>query len=339
MTILAGVHEQYQGTVDATTPVETLRRYPLTAVTREFNSSPIEPQNLVPRLKNLCQEVWDAGLIAAVSFKFSVAGVLNGKWKPYIESASAWLRDSGYQDKTILVIWHEPENDVPKHFDHVEEFVMYFNQVHDWVKGIAPNILTCHSALGYRYADKNKGTKTNPRLEPIDIDDETAKTWGLTRADIKTLDIYSGRTFPLGTILPELTGFKRWLAHTVGTGTYGITERGWMADTPAEYALRASTIKREAEWLRTDLDGQRCRLYIVWLTVGTENDPTLKPDPLMTDAVNYLLERVNEPDPVPEEPTVPVGQPSEPANSVDCPLCNGVGRVAAGQTYTIVKTG
>lgn len=339
MTVLVGVHEQYQGQVDVTTPYDTLRRYPLVAVTREFNSKPIAPQNLVPRLNHLCKDVWAAGLTVAVSFKLTPEDVFNCRWKPFIDSAVAWLRDSDYANRTILIIWHEPENDVPKHFENASQFVMYFNQIHDWIKAIAPDLLTCHAAVGYRYADKNIGTKANPTYTPIDINDNTASVWAETKADIKTIDIYSGRSFPLGTILPELSGFKRWLACVVGTGTYGVTERGWMASGTDEYVLRAQTIRREADWLRNDPDGRRCKLYIVWLTRGVENDPTLKPDDMMTEAVNELLAKVNAPDTISEEP-IPVGQPNTGTeDTIECPLCNGHGRVASGKTYTIVKVG
>lgn len=331
MTVLAGVHEQYQGTVDVTTPEATLQRFPETAVTREFNANPITPQNIVPKLKNLCQAVWDAGLVAVVSFKLTPTDVYNGKWKPFIQSAAAWLKDNGHDDDTIFVIWHEPENDVPKWFTGPAQFTLYFNIVHDWLKSAAPSLLTAHAALGYRYADKNMGTSTNPNMQPIDIDDEEAALWGNTRADIKCIDIYSGRSFPLATILPELTGFKRWLAYTVGSSDYGVTERGWMADTAQEYADREATIRREADWLRNTPDGRRCKLWIGWLTRGTENDATLKPDSKMSAAVNYLLAKVNEPDP---EPTSP--EPA-PVVTLECPLCHGVGKVPAGRTYTIVK--
>lgn len=331
MAVLAGVHEQYQGELDRTTPAATLQRYPLTAVTREFNANPIVPQSLVPKLKNLCEAVWAVGLVPVVSFKLSVAEVLNGKWKPYVQAAAQWLKDNGHATDTILCIWHEPENDIPKHFKGAVQFVQYFNTVHDWIKAVAPELLTMHAAVTYRYADKNMGTTAKPNMQPIDIDNETAVVWGKTKADIKAADCYSGRSFPLGTILPELSGFKRWLTYTVGsTATYGIAERGWMADTASEYTLRADTIMREADWLRTDPVGRRCALYIVWLTVGNEADPSLKPDSKMAAAVNYLLMRVNEPDPEPEPE-----QPA-PTTTVTCPLCNGTASVPGGNTYTIV---
>ena len=329
MAVLAGVHEQYQGTVDATTPQGTLARYPLTRVTREFNANPITPQNIVPKLKSLCQSVWDAGLVAVVSFKLTPKQVYNGQWKPYVQSAAAWLRDNGHDEDTIFVVWHEPENDVPDWFTGPVQFTLYFNTVHDWLKSVAPNLLTAHAALGYRYADKNMGTAAKPNMQPIDIDDEEAKLWGKTKADIKCIDAYSGRTFPLKTILPELTAFKRWVTYTVGDADYGVLERGWAADTPQEYADRDVTVRREADWLRGTPLGRRCKVWLGWLTVGTEDDPSLKPDPKMVDAVNYLLAKVNEPDPEPE--------PAPAATRVECPLCQGIGTVAGGQTYTIVK--
>lgn len=324
VTILAGVHEQYQGPTK-TTPEQTLQRYPKAAVTREFAANVLKPSNLIPKLKSLCEKVWAEDLVCAISFKFSVNEVYNRQWMPYLQQAADWLKTSGHTDKTIFIIWHEPENDFAGggkrtgYFKDARDFVGYFNMVHDALKSVNPGLLTCYAGLGYAFRDKGE------------VSAEQAKQLAKVKADIKALDIYSGRSFPLGTTLPELSGFRNWLTNVVGPeGTYAITERGWMADTPTEFELRANTIKREADWLRNDPDGKRCVIYIPWLTEGTENDPTLKPDAKMTDAVNYLLETVTAPE---EVETDPVAEPP----MTDCPLCLGAGKVKAGATYVVTR--
>jgi hypothetical protein len=314
--VTVGIHEQYHGTsYERTTAVETLERFPKTQVTREFTDSPIMPQNLIPKIESACKEAWSQGLVAAWSFKPDPASVLNGKWRPYLEQLAAYLRDNATTKKTIVIIWHEPENDIPRWFTDAAHFVKVFNTCHDTLVGAWPGIVTCHAALGYRYADN------------VDITDAVAPKWK-TKATINAIDIYSGRSFKLGTTLPELSGFKRWLAYVVGDRAYGVTERGFIADD-ANSELRAATIKREADWLRDTEDGRRCVLYIYWNTVGAENDPDIPLDERGRDALRYLMDKVNEPDPQPE--------PEPPAETIKCPLCNGTATVPAGHTYTIVK--
>lgn len=307
------------GVRHAGTAAEILAEYPDTAVVRVFNSGVITPQNIVPKLKKLCDEAWGAGLIVAVSFKFSVADVLSGAWKPFIQSAMAWLKDNGTDDMTILILWHEPENDVPKYFKDAEEYVKYFNLLHSWIKEVTQDVMTVHAALGYRYGNKENGT-------PIDIDNDRAKMWGKTRADLKTGDFYTGRTNPLTSILPELTSFKRWLTYTVGSEPYGISERGWSVSTAGERNIRAGSILAEMAWLLRVPDGQRCTLYLPWLTDGAEHDAGLLPDANMATAVKDLMRTVSAPPVVTPEP------------QTDCPLCLGTGHVARGPVYTIVRT-
>lgn len=318
MNVLAGVHEQYQGK-NATTPSDTRQRYPLAETTREFVSNVIKPQNLIPKFEALCGPVIEADMVAVFSVKLSVAEVLNSGWRPHIEQWASYVRDHGISDRVILVIWHEPENDVPKYFKDAEQFVTYFNKIHDWVKSRNSVIRTCHAALGYRYGDK------------IDITDERARVWVNTKADIKAGDFYSGRSFPLSATLPELTSFKRWYAAVKATGgtAWGITERGWTASKANEYQVRADTIRREADWVTSLPEAERPAIVILWLTEGTEDDPGLRPDALMSEAVNYYLEKVT------SEPESP--QPTPEVKTTDCPLCMGHGVVPSETTYVIVR--
>lgn len=314
-----GVHEQYQAGNDRTTPAETKQRYPLVEMTREFKGGVIEPQNLNPATKNLCQKVWDQGLICNVSFKFSVAEVLNGKWQPFIEQWAATTRDTGRSAQTILTVWHEPEND--KHFRNAEQFVTYFNQVHDWVKAVDPSIMTCHAALGYRYRDNGE------------ISNQEALQW-VTKADINSIDIYSGRSFPLSMTLPESTGFKRWFTTRPGGSQWAVSERGWIAGADKS-AERVASINAEFDWLASLEPEAMPAFYIVWTTEGTEGDPLIPLDDAGRAAVNEGFARIHaklNPQPT-SEPETPA-----PCESVQCPTCNGVGTIPSSWTVTTTIT-
>lgn len=338
MSTIVGIHQQYQNSADQTTVAKTLAMYPLTQATREFNANPIDPQNLIPKVESACREVWDAGLIAAWSVKLKPGFVKDGKWKPYIQQLASHIKSQGLEDQFILIIWHEPENDAPKWFKNGADFVKYFNTVHDWVKGVAPGILTSHAALGYRYGDVNKGTSAKPKMVPIDLDDAAAKTWK-TKADIHTLDLYQGRSWPLKQIAPENSAFKRWHKCVVGGPgkPWGFSERGFIADAKDDEALadRVTTIRREADWLAEDPVGRDCVLALLWDTIGTEGDQNIPiRDEAGKDAVRYYMTRASEVAPeLPDEPVPPV----DPGQMTDCPLCHGTGLVKQGQTITIVK--
>ncbi len=327
--MLIGVHEQYQGE-NATTPAETLNRYPHTMVTREFKGGVVKPQNLVPSVTNLAKDVWDAGLVCNVSFKLSVEDVFNGGWQIYVQQLCRFLVDNGCVGKTVLTWWHEPEDDSADSFPNGrksgkttsfatgDEFVRYFNTIHDWCKDVHPNITTSHAALGYGYRPKlgGPGDKSAFVTDPA--------KW-VTKADIQAIDIYNGRSFPLDVILPDSGAFKRW--RESHPGKWGVSERGWTAG-PDAHAQRADSIARELAWLKTLPDTERPVFYTVWLTEGVEGDDNLKPDDTMTNALNTGFADILAPTPEPE-PT-----PDPTPTDQQCPLCHGTGRVPVG-SYTI----
>lgn len=330
--MLLGVHEQYQGD-NATTPADTKARYPRAMVTREFKGGIVKPQNLVKSTLNLCQKVWDAGMVCNVSFKLSPAEVANGEWKIYVQQLCRFLVDNGRTGSTVLTWWHEPEDDAQDSFPNGvksgktlsfargAEFVTYFNTIHDWCKEVSANVVTSHAALGYGYRPKlgGAGDKSAYVTNP--------DAW-LTKADINAVDIYSGRSFPLAMNLADSGAFKRW--RDSHPGRWGVSERGWTA-TAAESAERADSVTRELAWLAGLPDTERPVFYIVWLTEGTEGDHNLKPDDAMTNALNAGFERIA--NPPTEEPT----EPSPTPNTMQCPLCHGSGTVPVG-TYNITTT-
>jgi hypothetical protein len=326
--MLLGVHEQYQGD-NATTPEETKARYPRTVITREFKGGVIKPQNLVKSTLNLCQKVWDAGLVCNVSFKLSPAEVFDGTWQIYVQQLCRFLVDNGRTGSTVLTFWHEPEDnardsypngtDKEMAFADGAEFVRYFNTLHEWCKSVSRAIVTSHAALGYGYRPAVGGAKDKSAWVA------NPDAW-VTNADIHAIDIYSGRSFPLAMTLNTSDAFKRW--HDSHPGRWGVSERGWTTDR-MNSSLRVESVNAELAWLASLPDDERPVFYILWLTEGVENDPNLKPDAAMTTAINAGFDAImTEP---PEEPQEP------PANDQQCPLCHGSGRVPLG-TYNIVTT-
>lgn len=337
--MLLGVHEQYQGE-NATTPVATLGRYPLTVITREFKGGVIKPTNLVPALNNLCKGVWAAGLIANVSFKLSVADVESGAWEIYVSQLCRFLVDNKRVNSTILTFWHEPEDDAQDSYPNGTNktglafrdgahFVSYFDTIHAWCKAVSPGITTSHAALGYGYREHVGG----PGDKSAFVTDPSA--W-VTKADIHAIDIYNGRSFSLEPVLGDMQAFKRWMSSRPGAPgpvSWGVSERGWTAST-ADSAARARAITREFEWLASLPSDHRPLFYIVWLTEGVENDQALKPDDRMREAINNGFALNGLPD-TPEEPSEP--QPEPTPTTIECPLCHGAGTVPGGE-YVITTT-
>lgn len=307
MTTQFGIHQQYHGTLGKTpgltTPTLTLADYPHTKHTREFKANPIQPQNLVPLMRQACSPAWSVGLCAWFSFKPL------GKpedWRPYYEVAIQWLRDNKLFHLITFVIWHEPENDMP-----AKQFVDMFNAHHDILKSINPLALTCHAALSYLYHPKVKGKG---------IDKIVPSQW-VTRADYDAIDAYSGRSWPLGQMLPEMEVFKQWYDAVPGSksGAWVTTERGFIA-APENDALGAETIGREADWLVSNPIGQLCRVYLAWDTIGAEGDPLIPFGPARKAAMQSLMNRITAPPVIEPEP-----QPEVKTRTISCPLCYGSG--------------
>ena len=295
-----GIHEQYQGP-KATTVASTTESFPLIEVTREFEADVIQPQDLVRRLILRCKPLWEAGKATAWSFKPDPAAVDSGRWKPFILELAQYIKDNNLQDKVIVVIWHEPENDVPKFFRSAADFVRLFNTVHDWLMSVDPSIVTSHAALGYWYRN---------------VSANAAKAW-VTKCTIHSIDIYSGRSFPLAMTLKTSKPFQIWKASRPAGSKWGVSERGWIA-APADSAARAASIDAESDYLASLAPAERPEFYIVWNTEGTEADPKIVLDQAGKDAVNRLFARLTR---------------------LICPLCAGTGYVPPGQTYTVVRTG
>jgi len=318
--ILLGVH-------GPGTPTEIRATYPLTDATREFKGGVIPPQNLIPSFENLCRPALDDDMHVVVSFKPRPDDVTNGAWQLYIEQLARHINVNELADKVTVVFWHEPEDDTRDSYPNgthkvmsfgtAEDFVRYFNTLHAWVKGVDPNIVTCHAALGYGYRPKVGG----PHDKSAWVANPDA--W-VTRADVHAIDIYSGRSFPVTDTLEVSPVFKRWLDSRPDDVAWAVAERGWPT---VEHEARAKAITDEFAWLKTLPEAARPTFYLVWATDGTEHDPSLLLDTSAQNAINTGFALLNAPD---EDPT-PVPAPE----TVECPLCHGSGRVPVAHTIAI----
>lgn len=254
--LLFGVHENND-------PAHTAGRVGGNA-TRTFTSGVIGPRDLIKEVQAKCGPTWKAGQTAVWSVKPNPDQVRSNAWRAPFVDLAAYLREHP-ENRTLVVPWHEPENDVPKLFSDAADFVRLFETVAGWIRGANAGLPVVHAALGYRYAAQ--------------LDDAGARAWR-TSADIHCLDIYSGRSNPLATILPELIGYRRWREQVVGDDDWGITERGWTI-TPlpdgkggGTSAQRQAAMAREAAWLQAQAPDLP-QVYLLWNTAGTEGDQGL----------------------------------------------------------------
>jgi hypothetical protein len=283
-----GVHENYQGS-KATTFARTASVFPRAEVTREFEADVLSPQDLVRRMVARCGPIFAVGKTAVWSFKPNPTDVKSGAWKPYVEALGEYITANNLQSQVVVVIWHEPENDVPKWFNNAADFVAVFNQVHDWLTSADPTIVTSHAALIYWYRNVSVGQ---------------AKAW-VTRCTIHSADIYSGRSFPLNTTLGNSKAFATWKASRPTGTPWGVSERGWIADDTRSEE-RVASINAESDYLAGLAPTDQPDFYIVWNTEGVENDPTIILDQAGTDAVNRMFDRLSR---------------------TQCPTCHGTGFV------------
>jgi hypothetical protein len=262
-----GVHET------ETTSAKRAAAFPGHTATRIFVPGvQSKPFDLVTRIERQCGPTWADGHIAAWSIKPHPKTVADGGWRKPFEDLAAYLKDNYKGKRTIVIIWHEPENDLHATFKTPEDFTRMFNTVDGWMRKTWSGTKTCHAALAYAYRDKRGFT------------DADARRWR-TNAKVHGVDVYSGRSFPLSAILPEHTGFARWareVARIDQGGRWAVTERGWTCSKQYN-KKRADTIRREFQWLATQKN--QPDTYLLWNSTGTENDAGLILDPAGRQAV------------------------------------------------------
>ncbi len=255
--------------------------FPGTELTRPFISGVISgPRSLLAKVEAVCRPSWTAGLVPTYSIKLDLSEVMAGRWDPYIEELAAWHHA---QPACELILWHEPENDAQMRGG---AFPPYFNRIASVFRAANTTVPLIYAAMAYQWLPGSiNGTVKGYTSAPAH--------WHGVEADLHTIDIYSGSSVPLSTILPEHKGWQRWMEHVVGPGPWGVSERGFI--TATDYAGRADTIRRERDWLLTDPAGARCRRYIYWNTSGTEKNPDIVVDtkvgePAVRDLVAALCD-------------------------------------------------
>lgn len=249
LTRFVGVHE------DAT-PAETAARYPGASWTRPFVSDDGEPLalettggELVRRILAKTGPALDAGGGSMVSIKLDMKQVAAGQWDERLAQVGVALAGLN----VILVLSHEPENDMTGRV-----FTAGFTVGRAAVKSAAPDVQVAYAAMAWQW---RFGAK--PTAKP--------KAWTEVVADLYLVDVYSGKSFPAGAILPEHPGFVRWYSHMIAAHPgrrWGVAERGWQSSTK-----RAPSIRREQHWLTTDPIGQTCAGVLIWSTGGVERNP------------------------------------------------------------------
>lgn len=271
MSILFGLN-------DHRSPATSKSMFPGMKATRPFVSGvrTVATTDLVAKINAAASSSLSAGLQPWVSFKLDTTEVANGAWDAQLARVGREI-----DPNIILIPWHEPENDMS-----ASTFVQMFDRVATRIKAIGRGHTLVYSAMAYQFRSGST-TTTNPLA------------WFPASADLYAADVYSGQSFPLNTILPENKGFMRWNEFRPKGVPWGITERGFITGT--EHQLRADTIAREAEWLKTSgMD-----VYLYWNTSGAENNPDIVLDAQYGEpALKKLLSTVvttPEPDPTYDE--------------------------------------
>lgn len=253
-------------------PAELVQRFPGVHYTRVFlGGVQSAPGSLVGRLERLCRPSWDAGLCPVWSLKLNRAQVMRGQWDRHIAEAAEWCAG---QPASEAVPWHEPEND-PEMCGGA--FPLYFNRIARVWRLHNDTTPLLYASMAYQWLPRSSGVGRSVKGNTDRVTD-----WTGCRADRFTTDVYSGASVPLGTILPEHTGVRRWLSAVVGsTAPWGVTERGWLRPaakplTSTERDIRVLTIGREIGWLTgDDPAARRVTQWIAWNTPGAEDNPNL----------------------------------------------------------------
>lgn len=342
--LLTGVHQDAK-------PAALAKLYPGMNATREFTPNVISPGDLVKKMTAVCADTWAAGMTAVWSFKPDPQAVAAGAFVKPLQAAASYLR-ANPDKRTYVCIWHEPQND-DDYFARPEDFTRLFNSCHDALKAAHPGVTTVQSDLGYRFADRVKGG----------ISDADAPRWR-SRADILCGDFYSGRSFPLGQILPEMSAFRRWHTYLVGAAApaadaphadwiawavaqgcppatantltlqqlitaygkrrWGVTERGFVADPNDPVQLALRENSMRRE--AAWFAGQDPEILMLWATAGAEKDPKLLwPDPAAARAAATIISTAQA-----RAAAVALAHataaPAAVTRTIGCPLCAATGK-------------
>lgn len=267
-----GVHENISAE-------QNKSKYPGVTLERLFiGPGVLSPQNLILKVDRLVTPYLQNQITPVVSFKPHHSDVAAGRWDSYLRNLV-----NTFGDTVWFCIYHEPEDNL-----NGTDFTKMFNRCFDVMKDADQDSIQVYAAMAYQW---RPGSRTT--VDP---------TKWLPRADYYACDVYSGRSFPLSTTLPDHAGFKRWKANLPAGQQWGITERGF--ETANLHEARAATLKQDIEWATTN----DCSFYIYWNTTGTEKSDELVLDPLGEASLKEAIREV-----------APVYQ--------RCPTCHGSGRI------------
>jgi hypothetical protein len=296
MTALAGVH-------DARTPAQVISGFAGATVGREFVAGEQAAGDLRPKFDKLSAGWLAAGGQVYVSFKPRPADVASGAWAPWLKKLGVWLAE---HPGVKVIVWHEPEDD-----HSGTAFASMFAKCRDAIKSGWQGATVAYCAMAYHWRPTGNAGKS-------------PAAWQRIVADEYLVDVYSGKTFPETAILPEHPGFTGWFDAIVRPRlsggeaiAWGIAERGFQAK---DSATRATTIRREADWLAT-LPGAFAggaptkrppMLYLYWNTGGTEDNAGWILDGAGEEALRYLLAQHLTSQATPTEVPAPTPAPAGP---------------------------
>jgi hypothetical protein len=286
------------GVHDVLIPLAAKSRYPGVGLTREFAPGGVlnTPGSLITRYVTACGAALAAGLSPIFSVKLDRAQVAAGQWDKPVHDLAQYMASRRGANK--LAFWQEPENDMP-----AADYVAMFNRLATHAKSAYADLQVVYPAMAYQWAPNAHRTAS------VEGKTDNPDAWAAVQADIFAIDVYSGKSFPVHTILPDHPGFRRWQDTLVKGRPYMVAERGFIA-TAADWPVRAQAIAREAEWLASTDEGRRCTGYVYWNTTGTENNPLLPLDVLY--GVQALAQLVSA---LTGQPTRPAGRPSSAGGS------------------------
>lgn len=281
-----GVHEDW--TAGGRTPTQVKVRYPGAKIGRAFIARVLSyPVDLRPKARNVLLPYLAAKTpIVYLSAKSDVADTIRGDWDVQYRELGTYLDTLQKQHGVTIIFipYHEPEDDLT-----AAQFVPYFNRVRAAVKlgSSAIQVKPCY--MSYQWLLRRNGQSVGGKT-----DNPTAWFRNIQATDGVTVDVYSGRSFPLELTLSEHPAFRRWISYVPATWKWSVTERGW--DTPSSTnrtnrsALRVKTMNREFAEIRSRR-GYYSRLidYVIWSSPGTEGARGLVLDRAGEDAVARFI--------------------------------------------------
>jgi hypothetical protein len=271
-----GVHEKWTAPDYGRRPEQILQRFPGATIGRNAfinRTGSTTPEDLRPFVNRALEPFVNAGTPRVyVSVKTPIPATRNGDWNDRYRQLGEHLAQLNRAGRigVEFIAYHEPENV----FSSGAAYAHYANKVREQMKrGGGNDINVGYTAMAYQWSP-NRAATANPA------------PWREAEMDFYSVDVYSGRSYPLEAILSEHSGFTRWYReiadHGSRSGRYRVTERGF--ETPSStnptkrFSLRNQSINREFNWLRNSRIGRLCQDYIYWNSSGTEEAMGLKLD-------------------------------------------------------------